>query len=332
MSFLPRYIVVSLAPISRAFCSAARTLLYGKLDLRTIRPAHFDQLNTLLASRRDLADIVHTFICHTWSPSFYLRFNDSDARISLLSSSTVTFTIALQNMNHLTSLTLPSFDLALLQHHTAFGLKSITFLNRKMSPQEQTELFTWMDGQTNITSLAFPNLLEKTDTTPPSPHTHFRTRTHASIHRAPDTPIRPSKSSIFAFTPASPRSSYPFNSTTLLPALTALHAPPILTTLLVPTRHLTHVTLTIHATLYTGLRPAAIMSSLRGVTNLGVRFRENVDRRTVEKVLGAAGAALGEVRGFDDEAKNRSLDTLEVEVAWSDDGTDEVGYSLPWII
>ena len=74
------------------------------------------------------------------------------------------------------------------------------------------------------------------------------------------------------------------------------------------------------------------MSSLRGVTNLGVRFRENVDRRTVEKVLGAAGAALGEVRGFDDEAKNRSLDTLEVEVAWSDDGTDEVGYSLPWII
>ena len=56
------------------------------------------------------------------------------------------------------------------------------------------------------------------------------------------------------------------------------------------------MSLTINTTLYTGLRPAALMAALQaqGVRRLGLRFVcESVDRRTVEKVLGAVGAVLG---------------------------------------
>jgi hypothetical protein len=54
------------------------------------------------------------------------------------------------------------------------------------------------------------------------------------------------------------------------------------------------VYLNISTTLYTGLRPNTVMASLRGsVTKLGVRFGENMDKRTVEKVLGAVAAILG---------------------------------------
>jgi hypothetical protein len=57
---------------------------------------------------------------------------------------------------------------------------------------------------------------------------------------------------------------------------------------------LQNVYLNISMTLYMGLRPNTVMASLRGsVTTLGVRFGKNVDKRTVEKVLGAVAAILG---------------------------------------
>jgi hypothetical protein len=58
-------------------------------------------------------------------------------------------------------------------------------------------------------------------------------------------------------------------------------------------RPLKSVSLNINNTLYNGLRPAALMGSFHGIHHLALRFGENVDRRSYEKVLGAVGAALG---------------------------------------
>ncbi|KAK0432938.1 hypothetical protein EV421DRAFT_1846849, partial [Armillaria borealis] len=53
-------------------------------------------------------------------------------------------------------LTLPSFDLHILRHHSAFGLRHIEFGNTRLSGQAEDELLTWLDGQTNVVSLRFP--------------------------------------------------------------------------------------------------------------------------------------------------------------------------------
>jgi len=58
-------------------------------------------------------------------------------------------------------------------------------------------------------------------------------------------------------------------------------------------RPLKSVSLNINNTLYNGLRPAALMGSFHGIHHLALRFGENVDRRSYEKVLGAVGASLG---------------------------------------
>ncbi|KAF5347712.1 hypothetical protein D9756_010327 [Leucocoprinus leucothites] len=109
--------------------------------------------------------------------------------------------------------------------------------------------------------------------------------------------------------------SSPLSSPTLLPNLTTLHGPPSLIIALSspPSSSLSPITsgssggntrrplhsisLNITNTLYSGLRPATIMARLVGTTRvLTLRFGESVDRRSVEKVLGAAGSSLGGVR------------------------------------
>ena len=326
VSYLPRHVVASLAPLSRSFGDTVRLALYTTLDLQSLRPLQLEKLVAALASRPDLTELVHHFICRTW-PSFFLSSSPAsphasvdDHRNSLL---TATFTLALQRMSNLISLTLPAFNPSLLAHHTAFGLKSLTFLNATMSAQETTALFAWLDGQINIYILKFPNLHD-------SPITPVSNLSDPSKHHYPVPPRTPVKSqsrpnSAFLSvssgfyntntTPSSPsatptpNSTYfpplpisPFSSQTLLPNLTTLHGTPSLihflspVSSLCPRRPLRSVSLTINTTLYTGLRPAALMAALQtqGVRRLGLKFVcESVDRRTVEKVLGAVGAVLG---------------------------------------
>jgi hypothetical protein len=205
-------------------------------------------------------------------------------------------------MHCLTSLTLPAFDFVLLQHHAAFGLQKVTFMNHFITHQETVSLFTWLDGQINVTSVNFPRLIEHT-------------------HALRNTPVTPSHSCFILRTPPpSPHPFISFNQPTLLPSLTHLHATPDLAILLCPTRSVKHVTLNIHSTLYDGLRPSALMSALRGISSLRLRFGETADRRTVEKVLAAAAAELGPLPSDGREP----LTFLEIEVPWTGSTTDEV--------
>jgi hypothetical protein len=326
ISYLPRPVATSLAPLSRSFGNAVRLGLYTTLDLQSLRPRQLEKLVAALASRPDLAELVHHFICRTWpafsssSLSTSPHASVDDHRNSLLMA---TFTLALQRMSNLISLTLPTFNPSLLAHHTAFGLKSLTFLNATMSAQETTALLAWLDGQINIYILKFPNLQD-------SPITPVSNLSNPSKHHYPVPPRTPVKSqsrpnsAFLSVSPGfynttttssspsatpTPHSSYfpplstsPFSPQTLLPNLTTLHGTPSLVHLLSPAsslcpqRPLRSVSLTINTTLYTGLRPAALMAALQaqGVRRLGLRFVcESVDRRTVEKVLGAVGAVLG---------------------------------------
>ncbi|KIJ95611.1 hypothetical protein K443DRAFT_134364 [Laccaria amethystina LaAM-08-1] len=70
ISYLPRPVATSLAPLSRSFGNAVRLGLYTTLDLQSLRPRQLEKLVAALASRPDLAELVHHFICRTW-PAFF---------------------------------------------------------------------------------------------------------------------------------------------------------------------------------------------------------------------------------------------------------------------
>jgi len=335
LSFLHRRSVCTLATVNKAFCDAARAVLYGNLDLRVVPSRKYDGLCQMLASRRDLTDLVHTFFLHRWPPSFALSYPDGDPRIAMLSQSTAIFTIALQNMHQLTSLTLPSFDLTILRHHTAFGLRNLTFLNRKLSESEERELFTWLDGQTNIITLRFPNLQES-EPRPVSPvaddgeknFSDFLSpiQSPSAVSQSPQ-PSPSSFTSTFANIPPAP-SLYPYNSPSLLPSLNTLHVTPTLATLLAPVRPVRHIVLNIDSTLYTGLRPAAIMSSLRDLNSLTFHFGKQVDKRTAEKMLLAAGSSLSGLVSENNDKPQEQLSELGLRVHFAGPGTDEVSWHI----
>ncbi|GLB42841.1 hypothetical protein LshimejAT787_1202900 [Lyophyllum shimeji] len=344
LSFIPRQCVASLATTSRNFYAAAKVAMYETLDLRTLQPHQVEKLVTLLAYRHDLTDIVRTFECHTW-PVFFppqSKHNGVHAHLSSFSPAlTATFTIAFQNMHQVTSLVLPSFDHTFLRHHSAFGLKDLTFLNRAMSASETTQLFAWLDGQTNITHLAFPNLVDPSDTPastslniPKGSQFASNTLTDSlNTHgvATPDITPAASPSSPFVFLPPPPPKS-PFNSPALLPALTTLVATPSIITSLITTdssallRPLQNVTLSINNTLYTGLRPAALLNTLHGITTLVLKFGPAVDKRTIGKVLSAGAALSSKDRDQDTTASGKTLQTLGIEVSDTGEGADQALY------
>ena len=361
MSFLPRPAAASYAVISRPFAFAARTALYGNIDTSSLSVIQLEKLVALLASRSDLADFVSTFICNWWPPFFISETRPLNGYVIQHKDAliTATFTLALERMSNLTSLTLPAFDLSLLAQHTAFGLKSLTFLHTTTTEVETKALFNWLDGQTNITSLRLPNLDDTPDDspTPLSVRTNIPDNDHIRPGTAPASPYLkpfPTSASPFATPTPSPRSSRfavpqspmstitptsPFSSPTLLPHLATLHATPVIAMLLASPvettqirRPLKSVTLNVNTTLYTGLRPASLMLSLRGITRLVLRFSDNVDRRSFEKMLGAAGASLGSAGKGDpflDKKASAGLCSLEVSfpgLAMEHSGRDEVCY------
>ncbi|TFK24471.1 hypothetical protein FA15DRAFT_669568 [Coprinopsis marcescibilis] len=390
---LPRKHVCRLARISRAFSLNVRLVLYQTLDFQTLSGSQVEKLVALLASRRDLSELVVELSCTTW-PTF---FNAGRHSFSVPASATppdrenqlrntlltATFTLALQRMSNLINLTLPCFDLSLLSQHSAFGLRHLTFMNHTMSTEEATSLFTWLDGQINITSLSLPNL-EDYQVAPMPIHPHLipappaTTMADDQTGRRPDgnqanrvsdsasvtptyyldTPapltgtnggspftqnnpylrVSPITSPVpspmvagFGNVPAAAVSStslvspgITYDSSTLLPKLTTLHATPGFLAYLVPQTGvsssaastystsllqpsttenagmerlgrplLRKVSLNISTNLYDGLRPSAVMTRLRGIEQLEIRFCESVDRRTVEKVVTVVSSALG---------------------------------------
>ncbi|KAH8832757.1 hypothetical protein DL96DRAFT_1704810 [Flagelloscypha sp. PMI_526] len=330
LSYLSRGALPELARVSRAYRMAARNVLYRNVDLETVAPSMVYSLVSTLAAVSDIADAVRTFHCLHWPASWM----DVDHRLS--SPARNLLGTALERMGYLTSMSLPDFDLELLQHHSAFGLTHLVFYMRHLSERSRTSLFSWLDGQINITSLMFPNLQdepEQAQSTRDSPLAHFRSMTSpdlsTDILQPPTFPSFLTPNPSPNVTPVSTPMSTTFPTMplvgpgTLLPELHFLHAPTHFGELLVPSRPVEHVFLNVDLTLYSGLRPGKLMQSLRGIQRLTLRFGEQVDRRTVEKMLGAVGSYLG--TASNDFA---ALHELEVQVYFSDPGSEDVLYKI----
>ena len=367
-SYLPRGTIASCSRVSKSFAEAARYSFYNTLNFDSMSLWQLEQLLAVLASRRDLTELVSTFICHKWPPFFITDchcrggpptgyvFQHKDVLL------TATFTLALEGMTNITSLTLPAFDASLLAHHSAFGLKRLTFINYTISESDARALFAWLDGQTNIVSLRFTNLEDVIIPVKDTVSVPYR-------NTICGTPPSASPLNIPLSSPVSPRSvnfqqslklASPFSSPNLLPNLAELYATPSILTLLAPPppqsppsspsspsfpstlpfpssppvlRPLTTVSLNITTTLYTGLRPATIMNQLRGISHLCLKFGRAVDRRTFEKVVGAAGGVLG---GGEGEGKTQAggwIGLRSLEVGFHDSSSkhsrrDEVSLSV----
>ncbi|TRM66564.1 hypothetical protein BD626DRAFT_483100 [Schizophyllum amplum] len=333
MAHLPRDSVTRAAVVAHGFAEAAQTVLYGRIDLRTVRPSRHGQLLALLASRPRITECVHAFICHSWPEN---EPPEEDSSVTSQPPALAHLAIALQNMPNLVTLTLPSFDVDVLRRHTAFGLRHLTFLNGELHKEEMQALFNWLDGQINITSFRLPELFDvATGSDRPTPQTQasLRPQTHALLASPMLLPVSP----VSPITPVSPTFSvrgeepYSYESPTLLPALQTLHASPSLVAALAPSRCLQHVTVNVDATLYTGLRPAALVAPLKGARYLGFKFGRQVDRRSMEKVLSAAGATLGGTKREDTESGREptsGVESLTIYIASPDPGVDEVLYKI----
>ncbi|KAF9264981.1 hypothetical protein L218DRAFT_177083 [Marasmius fiardii PR-910] len=60
----------------------------------------------------------------------------------------------------LTTLMLPAFELGILKYHTAFGLREVTFLNRRMADSEKEGMLGWLDGIVSVLEVRLPRLIE----------------------------------------------------------------------------------------------------------------------------------------------------------------------------
>ncbi|KAG7087287.1 hypothetical protein E1B28_013265 [Marasmius oreades] len=66
----------------------------------------------------------------------------------------------LASVPSLTTLMLPAFELGILKYHTAFGLKEVTFLNRRMADWEKEGMLGWLDGIVGVLGVRLPRLIE----------------------------------------------------------------------------------------------------------------------------------------------------------------------------
>ncbi|KAI0076659.1 hypothetical protein K474DRAFT_1214317 [Panus rudis PR-1116 ss-1] len=275
--------IASLAQVCSQFLKPAQSALYETLDLRDITDnARVDRCVSLLATDRHLSALVRTF-----ATNYVPTPKHGEGAASLM---TVTFAIAFTNMSHLESLTLPRFDAHLL-FHTTFRLNSFTLLAETMTEDEIQSFLSWLGSQPTLSSLSLPNL-----SLDPSYNLNEQSL-------SPNT----SKSSLSASIPsqfmledttAPPRLS--LSSSQILPYLRKLHAPTALAQLLVPGRPVRSLSLNLHSTLYDGLKPSALMTSLARSTD-PIRYlrisqseRLKTDARTFERVLMSAGAELGD--------------------------------------
>ncbi|KAK0209929.1 hypothetical protein IW262DRAFT_499427 [Armillaria fumosa] len=274
LSLIPRTSVPALALLSHDFLSAAQAVLYGDLDMRDVRNP--DTLWIFLVTRRDLTSLTHTLLVPAW-PS-------AQTRAYLIPR-------VLARMDNLRSLSIPSFDLHILRHHSAFGLRYIEFGNTRLSEQAEAELLTWLDGQTNVVSLRFPFLVDDDDDDDSSPPTPLPTTpTRIRLLSAPTTPSQPF---LFPMPPLSPlpptptptRDTFTHTTETLLPNLTTLQGTPRLVVLLAPSRPLIDASLTVSTPIYAGYRPWTTLESLPpSVRHLRLTFK-SVGKRTEVKTL-----------------------------------------------
>ncbi|KAG2354232.1 hypothetical protein BDR07DRAFT_626500 [Suillus spraguei] len=286
LSFLPKSDLPRIALVSAQLCDASRNTLYRILDLQSISESQVEKLCGTLATHASLAARVQSFSCHFWPAT-----TSSDGHLI----PSLDFTTAFHNMSKLESLTLRTFVPVFSQSPPlSFRLKTLVILDDTISVEEIIDILHFLRNQSSLQYLGFPNVVEN----PFSPENSFHQRIFASgLARE-----------------------------TILPSLSQLHAPPRLTmaicSLLGQALHT--VVLDVTTTLYTGFQPASLLRAIQGVSKLDVVFTHEVDKRTVEKFLGAAGGILS----GSGAANSHGLNVLEVEVHWMEDDTPEVLYGI----
>ena len=80
LTYFSRGTVASCSQVSKTFAEAARCNLYNTLNFNSTSLLQLEQRLALLASRRDLMELVSTFICHKWPPFF---ITDCHCRVDL---------------------------------------------------------------------------------------------------------------------------------------------------------------------------------------------------------------------------------------------------------
>lgn len=286
LEFLPRNELAVVALVSRGFCAAARYALYHALNVQTVPELALEKLYNVLACEQELAALVVALHCHSW-PSWEVA--STDDCVPCIPSNDVRQ--ALQNMYNLKSLTLPSFASILsLTPSLTFSLTHLTILDKKLTQSQLVVLRSWLTTQPSVESLSFPHLAEYASTDP---------------------------SFIDEWAPVADPSR---TDATLLPSLKSLRASAEIVPMLCHAMNnpIQHLTLDVHGTLYTGLRPSSVIRSLNGVREMHITFAPEVDKRTVEKFLGVTGSMLT------GEGKAEAMKSLEVEVSWTDHDAAEV--------
>ena len=281
-SFASRADILALAQVSKAFSQPALRALYADLDLRTEDDERIERCIASLASRRPVASYVRSFACRALPPP----------EGGTTSLSTVTFAIALTNMDQLQSLTLPHFDLRILCH-TTFPLRHLTLLCKNTTPEDFHALFTWLGRHPSLVSLSFPSLVLPSLPTSVLPLTPVDSGVPSRPHtpRTPDTPSDDSDA-------PSHVSQSPFPPS-VIPSLRRFDGPVSIAAALIPGRPVERVQLPIQHTLYDGLRPSALMSALATARDtlrtLVIKpVSTKIDQRTLERVVMSAGAELGD--------------------------------------
>ncbi|KZP06470.1 hypothetical protein FIBSPDRAFT_876523, partial [Athelia psychrophila] len=329
-----------LALVNKSLClPLARAGLYRVLHFGSLSSDASEALVTVLADRRELAELVEELHCENW-PTWFLPS-------SLWSSC---FSIAFSNMKDLKRLTLPRFYPTVLDvGQTSFRLTELTLLNT-LVPEDggMDELWEWLSGQVDLAKLAFPKLLDApTDAFPGAPQpptlpTYFLPSL-TTLH-APPSLVH------LLMTPSASPATSPRRSSRQRPATAPVTSPTSQTSHMSITRvPLTGVTLPISTTLYTPaphtLRPNALMRALRGVMELRLEFKEEVDVRSVVRSIGSVGEVLGDRRSPGAEAGGEStwdaegdaprdtaddavvedgaLESLDIEVGWERGDADE---------
>ncbi len=158
--------------------SQLSAVLYGDLDVPDIRNP--DTLWIFLVTQRDLTSLMHTLHIPAWAWA--------QTRVYPMPR-------ILAHMDSLRFLTLPSFYLHILRHHTAILNLGIHI---HLSGQAKRELLKWLDSQTNMVSFRFPFLLDNDgDTSPlmPFPPTLTCTRL-PPVPTMPSPPFMPPLSSL----------------------------------------------------------------------------------------------------------------------------------------
>jgi hypothetical protein len=204
-------------------------------------------------------------------------------------------------MKNLISLSLPRFENDLF-HYTTFRLKHLSLGCGTMSVLDQEHFSRWLTTQSDMTFLSLSALTTELK------HPHC-----IPVHR----PSVPDCVGLARFTfPASPPRS------SSIPNLRKFNGPISLVQDLIPGRPVSEVVIHVNKTLYDGLRPSQLMSSIAKSTTpierLSIHSSPSsvIDARTMERLLMSAGAKFGP-------------SVLHLEIGWAAD--DEVRYPLPQI-